>query len=250
MSAAFEVLHSDATQMTATKPRGRIGSRLASTAVLVAAGLAAWGALALLPSPLRNSSSRVMTAAPAPVSSSVRVVTENKWSDIPCAQQSVPYVDPQCRRANDRVAVAPAALPATDEAKSEAAAIGGAKVEAAREPAPTKDNMRDQQVATPARELSAPVAQTPAPQTTAASAPAMIPDAAPLTADEGAPIVLANVPLPVPRPDAADAADDDVQAAPPPRRQTRSARRHAYSNPGARLVRQLNRIVPFGIIRF
>ncbi len=221
MPSAFDAFSTSSDPDELSTP---IGPKLAATAVLIAAGLAAFGGAALTDRLQVALNSFVAQPAPAPV----RIVDAAQRPGIPCAQQTWPYIDAQCLK------------PGSDKiAKADAPEYGPPVVEAPKaEPRP-------------APESTAQVARLDdAPQMRAAPVVGLTsePDAA----------ALANVPLPLPRPVAADdrmprqiAADGEDELRPPMPVERRPVRaRRTYGNPGERLVRQLNRVIPFGILRF
>jgi hypothetical protein len=187
-----------------------IGPKVSTSVVLIAAGLAAFAAPALTMTLPSGLQSYLTAPPPAPV----RIVDAAKPQGIPCTQQTWPYIDAHClKQGSDKIATISAA---------------------------PESPVREAPKAEPKTESRTEVAKLDAaPQT----APAAV-------TSSDATAALARVPLPLPRPVAADE-DDEYLPPPAERRQARQQRRHyGYSDPRDRVVRELNRVIPFGILRF
>ena len=195
-----------------------VGPKVAASVVLITAGLAAFVAPALTMRLEGSLNSLIGPPTPAPV----RIVDAERRPGVPCAQQTWPYIDAHClKQGGDKLA-------SSDKV---------AKVDVPEYGPPVVDAPKAETKSDPKTEV-AKLETMPQAQSVAAS-----PDSA--TAS-----LPARVPLPTPRPVAAD--DDDEYLPPPPveRRQFRQRRHYGHSDPRQRLVRQLNRVIPFGILRF
>ena len=196
-----------------------IGPKVAASAVLVGAVLAAFVMPALTLKLEGGLNSFVARPAPTPV----RIVDADKRAGIPCAQQTWPYIDAHCLKPSNNKIASSDRTANTATTSAAAPDYGPPVVDAPK--ADSKTEM-------------AKLETMPQPGPAAATPAESVPPGP----------VLARVPLPLPRPVAAD--DEDEYLPPPPveRRQARPRRYHG--DPRDRLVRDLNRIIPFGILRF